>query len=44
MQTIIEGLIAFGIFAGLYYFLANLDDYEWNRKTKKFENWKDKWM
>lgn len=44
MGVILQGILVFGIFWLLYNFLANLDDYEWSRKDKKFENWKDKWL
>lgn len=44
MSVILQGILVLGIFWLTYIFLANLDDYEWNRKNKKFENWKDKWL
>lgn len=43
-MAILVTILGFGFFWVLYNFLANLEDYEWNRKNKKFENWKDKWM
>jgi hypothetical protein len=38
--AILEILAGFGLFLGLYYFLANSENLEWNRKTKRFENWR----
>lgn len=41
---IIVTILGFVIFWILYNFIASLEDYEWNSKTKRFKNWKDKWM
>lgn len=44
MSILWQIILVAGVFLALYSFLSSLEDYEWNRKNKKFENWKDKWI